>query len=325
MTLTSILRGVGGYLPGQPVTNNDLVARGIDTSDEWIRERTGIGARHLAGPNVLTSTMAIEASRAALAHAGMSATDIDLIILATTTPDLTMPATAVRVQAGLGCRPGIPAFDVQAVCSGFVYALTTADAYIKAGLARRVLVIGADTMSRVLDWSDRTTCVLFGDGAGAVVLEGVPTEQAAARGILGAQLHADGQYERHLRTDTGIGEGGKTGILAMAGKEVFKHAVNSLAEVADALLLKLNIKPDAVDWLVPHQANSRIIESTAKKLNLDMRKVILTIEKHGNTSAASIPLALAAGVKDGRIQPGHLCLLDAMGAGFTWGAVLLRV
>jgi 3-oxoacyl-[acyl-carrier-protein] synthase-3 len=324
MTLVSIIKGVGGYLPGRPVTNDDLVKRGIDTSDEWIRERTGILARHLAGPDVLTSHMAIAAGKAALAHAGLAATDIDLIILATTTPDLTMPATAVRVQAGLGCRPGIPAFDIQAVCSGFVYAITTADAYLKAAFARRVLVIGADKMSSLMNWSDRTTCVLFGDGAGAVILESVPETDAKGRGILGAELHADGQYEHHLKSNTGPGQGQKTGVLQMDGKEVFRHAVNSLASVVDELLLKLNIKSDLIDWLIPHQANTRIIQSTAKKLGMDMSKVILTIEKHGNTSAGSIPLALAEGVRDGRIKPGQLCLLDAMGAGFTWGAVLLR-
>ena len=325
MTFVSIIRGTGGYLPGQPVTNDDLVKRGVDTSDEWIRERTGIGARHLAPEGVMTSHLAIEASREALTRAGMAATDIDLIILATTTPDLTMPATAVRVQAALGCRPGIPAFDVQAVCSGFVYALATADAYLKAGLATRALVIGADTISRILDWSDRTTCVLFGDGGGAVILERVDEKTANGRGILSAALHADGRYEHSLHNDAGVGVGQKSGVLTMDGKEVYRHAVNNLASVVDEVLLKSNIKSDSVDWLIPHQANKRIIDHTAKKLNLNTNKVILTIEKHGNTSAASIPLALAEGVRNGQIKEGQLCLLDAMGGGFTWGAVLLRM
>jgi len=325
MTIRSIIRGVGGFVPGDPVTNHDLAARGIDTSDEWIRERTGIGARHIAPPGMLTSDMAITASQIALLRAGMSADEIDLIILATTTPDLTFPATAVKVQAALGCTPGIPAFDIQAVCSGFVYALATADAYLKAGMAHRALVIGAETMSRILDWTDRSTCVLFGDGAGAVVLESWPEAAAGGGGILSSHLHADGTHVDRLRTDSGVSTNQKTGFLKMDGKEVYRHAVNKFAEMVEVELQNQNIKSDALDWLIPHQANLRIIESTTKKLNLTMEKVILTIEKHGNTSAASIPLALFEGVTDGRIQPGHLCLLEAMGGGFTWGSVLLRL
>lgn len=324
-SIRSIIRGVGGFVPGDPVTNNDLVARGIDTSDEWIIERTGIKARHIAPDGVLTSDLATRAARIALDHADMEPEEIDLIVLATTTPDLTFPATAVRVQNYLGCTPGIPAFDIQAVCSGFVYALATADAHLKAGLADRALVIGAETMSRILDWSDRGTCVLFGDGAGAVVLEAWPEEAAGDRGILGSILHSDGTHVDRLKTDSGISTNQKSGFLLMDGKEVYRHAVNRLSEVVDEILQQQNIKPDALDFLIPHQANIRILEHTAKKLDMPMEKVILTIAQHGNTSAASIPLALAEGVTSGRIKPGHLCLLDAMGAGFTWGATLLRM
>ncbi len=325
MTIRSIIRSVGGSVPGKPVTNHDLVTRGIDTSDEWIRERTGIGARHIAPPEVLTSDLAIAAAQIALLRAGISADEIDLIILATTTPDLTFPATAVRVQAALGCLPGIPAFDIQAVCSGFVYALATADAYLKAGLAHRALVIGAETLTRLLNWEDRSTCVLFGDGAGAVVLEAWPEEAAGKRGIISAHLHADGTHIDRLKTDGGVSTNQKAGFLTMDGKEVYRHAVNKLAEVVEETLQNQNIKSDALDWLVPHQANARIIEHTAKKLGMPMEKVILTIEKHGNTSAASIPLALYEGVETGRIKSGHLCLLEAMGGGFTWGSVLVRM
>lgn len=324
-SIRSIIRGVGGFVPGDPVTNDDLVARGIDTSDEWIRERTGILARHFAPDGVLTSDLATRAARIALDHADIEPDAIDLIIVATTTPDLTFPSTAVRVQSYLGCTPGIPAFDIQAVCSGFVYALATADSYLKAGLAHRALVIGAETMSRILDWSDRSTCVLFGDGAGAVVLEAWPEEAAGNRGILSAHLHADGTHVDRLRTDMGISSGQKVGVLKMDGKEVYRHAVNRLAEVVDETLLHNNIKSDALNWLVPHQANIRILESTAKKLGMSMDQVVVTIAKHGNTSAASVPMALAEGVMDGRILPGHLCLLEAMGAGFTWGSVLVRM
>jgi len=325
MKMRSVIRGAGGYVPGAPVTNDDLVARGVDTSDEWIRERTGIGARHIAAPDMLTSDLAVRASEAALKNAGLAAADIDLIILATTTPDLTFPATAVKVQASLGCRAGIPAFDLQAVCSGFIYALATANAYLKTGLAQRALVIGAEVMSRIIDWADRSTCVLFGDGAGAVVLEAVPEAEAAGRGIISIHLCADGSHIGRLQTDGGVGINQKAGFLRMDGKEVFRHAVNKLAEIIDISLLKNNLKSIDLDWLVPHQANIRILESTAKKFGISMEQVIVTIHKHGNTSAASVPLALTEGLADGRIRPGQLCLLEAMGGGFTWGAVLVRI
>lgn len=323
--IRSLLRGAGGFVPGEPITNADLIVRGIDTSDEWIRERTGIAARHIAPPGMLTSDLAVRASHAALKYASMTAADIDLIILATTTPDLTFPATAVQVQAALGCPPGIPAFDIQAVCSGFVYALATADSYLKNGLARRALVIGAETMSRVVDWADRSTCVLFGDGAGAAILEAVPESQAGNHGIIGSILHADGNHIRKLQTDGGVSMNQSAGLLRMEGKEVYRHAVNKLADVVDEILLKYGIKNDDLAWLIPHQANIRIIESTAKKLGMSMQQVIVTIARHGNTSAASVPLALADGITSGRIKPGDLCLLEAMGGGFTWGATLLRI
>ena len=323
MTLSSVITGTGGYVPGKPISNNDLVARGVETSDEWIRERTGIVTRHIADDGILTSDLAIAAAKEALANAKVPATDIDLIILATTTPDLTFPASAVRVQRELGCRPGIIAFDIQAVCSGFIYALATADIYLKTGMARRALVIGAETMSRVLDWSDRATCVLFGDGAGAVVLEA--QENAVSQGIIGSLLHADGNHLDRLKTNGGTSQTKAAGTLLMDGKEVYRHAVNNLASVVDAILEKCQVRPEDINWLVPHQANLRIIESTAKKLGMPMDQVIVTINHHGNTSAASVPLALAEGVRSGRVKTGDLCLLEAMGAGFTWGAVLVRL
>lgn len=325
MNFKSIIRGAGGFVPGEPVSNTDLIARGVDTNDEWIRERTGIVTRHIAPDDMLTSDMAIKASEIALKNSGIAATDIDLIVLATTTPDNTFPATAMKVQAALGCTPGIAAFDVQAVCSGFIYALATADSYLKTGLAKRALVIGAETMSRVLDWSDRSTCVLFGDGAGAVVVEAVPESDSKGRGIISSHLHADGRYGPKLYTDGGVALNQRAGFLQMDGKEVYRHAVNNLAQVVDEAMLANNLGYSDLNWLVPHQANVRILESTAKKLGMPMDQVIVNIDRYGNTSAASVPLALADGVNSGRIKEGQLCLLEAMGAGFTWGAVLVRL
>jgi 3-oxoacyl-[acyl-carrier-protein] synthase-3 len=325
MSIKSIIRGVGGYVPGEPVSNNDLIARGVDSDDNWIRERTGIVTRHIAAPEILTSDLAINASQIALKNAEMSAADIDLIILATTTPDLTFPATAVKVQAALGCTPGIPAFDIQAVCSGFIYALTTADSYLRSGLAKRALVIGAETLTRIVDWSDRTTCVLFGDGAGAIVLEALPGADSNGRGVISCHLHADGRFADRLYTSGGISSNQKAGFMHMDGKEVYRHAVNNLAAVVDEVVLNNNFKYTDLDWLVPHQANIRILESTAKKLGMSMDQVIVNIDRYGNTSAASVPLALAEGVSSGRMKKGQLCLLEAMGGGFTWGAVLLRL
>lgn len=325
MSLRSIIRGVGGFVPGEPVSNNDLIARGVDTDDNWIRERTGIVTRHIAPDNMLTSDMAIRASEIALKNARITADQIDLIILATTTPDNTFPATAMKVQAALGCTPGIAAFDLQAVCSGFIYGVATADSYLRTGLARRALVIGAETMSRVIDWSDRSTCVLFGDGAGAVVIEAVPEAEAKGRGVISSHLHADGRYGPKLYTNGGVALNQRAGLLQMDGKEVYRHAVNNLAQVVDEAILSNNFKYEDLDWLVPHQANIRILESTAKKLGMPMDQVIVNIDRYGNTSAASVPLALADGVNSGRIKEGQLCLLEAMGAGFTWGAVLLRL
>ncbi|HCM83600.1 MAG TPA: beta-ketoacyl-ACP synthase III [Alphaproteobacteria bacterium] len=325
MKIKSIIRGAGGFVPGEPVSNTDLIARGVDTDDNWIRERTGIMTRHIAPPEMMTSDMAIAASEIALKNAGVAAADIDLIILATTTPDNTFPATAMKVQTALGCTPGIPAFDIQAVCSGFIYGLATANSYLQTGLAKRALIIGAETMSRVVDWTDRSTCVLFGDGAGAVVLEAAPEAEASGRGIISSHLHADGRYGPKLYTDGGVAMNQRAGLLQMDGREVYRHAVTNLAEVVDEAILQNNFKYSDLDWLVPHQANIRILESTAKKLDMPMDKVIVNIDRYGNTSAASVPLALAEGMNSGKIKEGELCLLEAMGAGFTWGAVLLRL
>ncbi len=320
--IRSIVTGCGAYLPAQVVSNDDLAQR-VDTSDAWIRQRTGIQQRHLAAEGELTSDLALAASRKALAQAGLDGSDIDAVILATTTPDRTFPATAVRVQQGIGMRGGF-AFDVQAVCSGFVFALATADNFIRLGQARRVLVIGAETFSRLLDWQDRTTCVLFGDGAGAVVLEGREIAEINGRGVLSTHLHSDGSQEDILYVDGGASSTQTTGFVRMNGREVFRQAVTRLSEVVAEALEASGYTPADLDWIVPHQANQRILDGTARKLNLPPDRVISTVSQHANTSAASIPLALNTALEDGRIKPGHLVLLEAMGGGLTWGAALLR-
>jgi 3-oxoacyl-[acyl-carrier-protein] synthase III len=321
----SRLMGCGHALPRQAVSNQALAARGVDTSDAWITQRTGIAQRYIAEADETTSGLAIQAAQQALQHAGIAADTVDLIIVATTTPERTFPATAVLVQAGLGISGGF-AFDVQAVCSGFVYALAVADNFIRLGQARCALVIGAETFSRLLDWTDRTTCVLFGDGAGAVVLQAANgVGDKTDRGILSTHLHSDGRHWDKLYTTGGAGSTASTGTVVMAGQEVFRHAVRCLAEVVDEALAANHVTADELDWLVPHQANKRIIDSTAKKLGLPDERVILTVAEHANTSAASIPLALSVAVADGRIKPGQLVLLDAMGAGITWGAALVRM
>ena len=311
--------GTGSYLPANRVTNDDL-AQKIDTSDEWITTRTGIKARHIAAENEKTSDLAAAAARLALADANVSPDKIDLIIVATATPDMQFPSTATIVQHKLGIS-GCPAFDVQAVCAGFMYALTTANAYIKSGMATKVLVIGADVFSRILDWNDRATCVLFGDGAGAVVLGASET-----RGIIGSQLHADGAYLDLLNVPAQMNAGRIDGepFVKMDGPGVFKFAVKQLAAVADEVIQQAGLTPNQIDWLVPHQANKRIIDATAKHLGLSIDKVILTVQEHANTSAASIPLALDAGIKDGRIVRGQNVLLEGIGGGFAWGAVLIQ-
>ncbi|MDQ7988138.1 MAG: beta-ketoacyl-ACP synthase III [Candidatus Dactylopiibacterium sp.] len=317
----SRIAGTGGYVPGKPVSNDDLVARGIDTSDAWVRERTGIGFRHLASPDDTTHGMAAEAARRALEAAGLQATDIDLVIVATTTPEMVFPSTACLVQHALGMPVGSAAFDMQAVCSGFIYALSTADKFIRSGSHRRALVIGAEKLSRILDWSDRTTCVLFGDGAGAVVLEA-----AEAPGVLATALHADGSQTGILSVSAQMAGGEIVGnpFIRMDGQAVFKYAVRVLAEVGSEVLTQAQLPLEALDWLVPHQANIRIMLATARKLGLPPERVVVTVEQHGNTSAASVPLALDAGVRDGRIQRGQTVLLEGVGGGFTWGAALLR-
>ena len=319
----TVIKGVGGYLPARVVTNADL-AKLVDTSDAWITERTGIKERRIAAEGELTSTMGAIAARAALDDAGLAPEDIDLIILATSTPDQTFPASAVAVQAELGITQGA-AFDVQAVCSGFIFALTTADNYLKSGMFKRALVIGAEAFSRILDWEDRSTCVLFGDGAGAVVVEaqklnGVMTD----RGILATCLRTDGRYRDKLYVDGGPSSTGTVGHLRMDGPEVFRHAVTKISEVIGTTLDQAGYKASDIDWFVPHQANKRILDGAAKKLGLDKNRIIITLDKHANTSAASIPLALNTAQADGRIKTGDLVLLEAMGGGFTWGAVLLR-
>ncbi|MFY8095818.1 MAG: beta-ketoacyl-ACP synthase III [Niveispirillum sp.] len=323
MAIRSVILGCGSYLPAKVMTNADL-AQIVDTSDEWITERTGIKARHIAADGELTSDLAYNAAIAALSHAGVTAAELDLIVLATATPDNTFPATAVKVQARLGMTRGA-AFDVQAVCSGFVYALSVADNFIKAGQAKTVLVIGAETFSRILDWNDRTTCVLFGDGAGAVVLratDGAGTSDD--QGILSTHLHSDGNHHDLLYVDGGPSSTQTVGHVRMRGQEVFKHAVVNLADVVKEALAANGLAADAIDWLVPHQANRRIIEGTGRKLKLPAERVVVTVDHHGNTSAASIPLALAEAVNDGRIKRGDLLLLEAMGGGFTWGGALVR-
>jgi 3-oxoacyl-[acyl-carrier-protein] synthase III len=296
----------------------------VDTSDDWIVERTGIRQRHIAAKEETTSVLATRAARAALASAGVDASEIDLIIVATATPDFTFPATATQVQAALGVTRGA-AFDLQAVCSGFVYALTTADKFLTSGTHQRALVIGAETFSRILDWTDRTTCVLFGDGAGAVVLEARRGDgELSDRGVLSTHIRADGRHLDKLYVDGGPSSTATTGHLRMEGKEVFRHAVNFLAETIEETFRVTGVTADAIDWFVPHQANRRIIDATARKLGIDSARVVVTVEDHGNTSAASIPLALATACADGRIKPGQLVLIEAMGGGFTWGSALIR-
>ncbi len=323
MILRSQIAGCGGYLPERVVTNGELAAR-LDTSDAWIRQRTGIGERRIAAAGELTSDLAVAAARRALERAGMSGSDLDLIVLATATPDETFPSTAVKVQAQLGMRRGA-AFDVQAVCSGFIFALAVADNALRLGQARTALVIGAETFSRILDWSDRTTCVLFGDGAGALVLNAVPGEDNPRhRGILSTHLHSDGRQHDILYVDGGPSSTGTAGFLRMEGREVFRQAVQHLSEVVAEALAANGLGPADIDWLVPHQANTRIIDAVGRKLGLPPGRTVLTIERHANTSAASIPLALDEAVADGRIRPGHLVLMEALGGGLTWGASVVR-
>ena len=318
MTLRSVIKGVGSALPMRRVDNEEL-AKQVDTSDQWIVERTGIRSRYVAGEGETTATLAADACRRALEHAGVAATDIDLIVLATATPDQTFPSSATKVQAMLGIDDCV-AFDVHAVCTGFLYALTVADSMLRSGNSRRALVIGAETFSRILDWEDRATCVLFGDGAGALVLEAEEGE----RGILATKLHADGRHNDLLFVDGGPSTTGTVGKLRMKGREVFRHAVVNLADVLNEVLAAAGLTSAEVDWIVPHQANARILDATARKLGVPADKVVVTVDRHANTSAASVPLALDTAVRDGRIKPGDLVVLEAMGGGFTWGAAVLR-
>lgn len=321
MIRRSVIVGTGSALPVRAVSNQELSER-VDTSDEWIVERTGIRSRHLAGEGETTSSLATDAARAALAAARLEPKDIGLIVLATCTPDQTFPASATIVQDRLGCHGGI-AFDVGAVCSGFLYAVTVADSMLRTGAANRALVIGAETMSRILDWEDRTTCVLFGDGAGAIVLEARDVAEDGP-GIIASRLHADGAHNELLYVDGGPSTTGTVGHIRMKGREVFRHAVVNLAEVLGEVLADTGFSPADIDWVVPHQANQRILDATAKKLGLPPEKVIVTVDRHANTSAASVPLALDTAISDGRIKPGDLVMLEAMGGGFTWGASLVR-
>ena len=323
-TLRSAVTGVGSYLPAEEVTNDDL-AKVVDTSDAWIFERTGIHSRRRAGPDQCTSDLALAAAQNAIAAAGRTPGDIDLIVVATTTPDLTFPATATIVQRKLGAPIGM-AFDVQAVCSGFVYALAVTDNFVVRGLAKCALVIGAETMTRLMDWTDRGTCVLFGDGAGAVVLEPRAGEGATTdRGILGYSLRADGTKQDLLYVDGGPSATGTVGKLRMQGNQVFRHAVVNISEAVTSAAAVAGVEMSQIDWFIPHQANQRILEGVARRLGIDGARVISTVGSHANTSAASIPLALAQGVADGRVKPGQLLLLEAMGGGLTWGAVVLRL
>ncbi|NHB76839.1 beta-ketoacyl-ACP synthase III [Rhodobacter calidifons] len=322
MTIRAAVRGVGHYLPERVVPNSEFEAI-VDTSDEWIRSRSGIERRHFAADGQTTSDLATRAAQAALADAGIDGSQIDAIIVATSTPDLTFPSVATMVQAALGITRGF-AFDIQAVCAGFVYALANANALIVSGQATRVLVIGAETFSRLMNWQDRTTCVLFGDGAGAVVLEAVEgTGTTADRGILATDLNSDGRYKDILYVDGGTSTG-TTGHLVMEGKEVFRHAIEKLAETARTALDRAGLTPEDVDWIVPHQANIRIIEGTAKRMQVPMERVVVTVQDHGNTSAASIPLALSVGKQRGQIKPGDLLVMEAIGGGLAWGSVVLR-
>lgn len=321
----SVIDGVGHYLPDNIVTNEDL-AQKIDTSDEWIRKRTGISQRHIADDDMAASDMAILAAKDALARSSLNAEDIDAVIVATTTPDRTFPSTAATVQSALGTSKTGFAFDVQAVCSGFLYAVSVANAMIVSGQVRNILVIGAEKMSSILDWDDRTTCVLFGDGAGAIVLSAVEGQKGdiTDRGVFSTHLHSDGDYRDLLYTDGGPSTTKHAGVIKMEGREVFRHAVQCLSDVAQETLAANGVDPEEIDYLVPHQANLRIIEGTAKKLEMDMDRVIVTVDLHGNTSAASVPLALSIATQDGRIKKGDLLLLEAMGGGLTWGAALVR-
>lgn len=318
MSVSSVIRSTGSYLPERILTNKDMEAM-VETTDEWIVQRTGIKQRHIAAEGEGTSVLAIKAAQNALAASGLNASDIDGVIVATTTPDQSFPSVAVKVQAALGMKPG-PAFDVQAVCSGFIYALSVADFMIRSGSMSRIMVVGAEKMSALLNWEDRTTCVLFGDGAGAVILEKSETEE----GILSTHLYADGRLNDLLYTDGGVSTTQSAGYIIMHGKEVFKNAVSLMAEIVQEVLDKNKITPDQIDWLVPHQANLRIITSTAEKLDMSMDRVVVTVDRHGNTSAASIPLALDNAVRSGKIQRGQLLLLEALGGGLTWGAALVR-
>ncbi|WOC15022.1 beta-ketoacyl-ACP synthase III [Pseudochrobactrum sp. MP213Fo] len=321
--IRSIVKGIGAAKPERAVKNAELEGV-VETSDEWIVQRTGIRQRYIANENETTVSLGTKAAQAALDNAGLTVDDIDLIILATSTPNHTFPASAVEIQNELGMKHGF-AFDMQAVCSGFVYAVSTADMYIKGGMAKRVLVIGSETFSRILDWKDRTTCVLFGDGAGAIILEaGEGNGLTSDRGVLTANLRSDGSHKQKLYVDGGPSTTQTTGHLRMEGREVFKHAVGMITDVIEASFATTGLTAEDIDWFVPHQANKRIIDASAKKLNIAEHKVVITVDQHGNTSAASVPLALEAAVSDGRIKKGDLVLLEAMGGGFTWGAVLLR-
>jgi 3-oxoacyl-[acyl-carrier-protein] synthase-3 len=325
MTRRSIIVGTGSALPPRRVTNAELAER-VETTHEWIVERTGIEARHIAADGETTATLATEAAKKALESAGVPAAKVGLIVLATATPDQTFPASATRVQSALGINDCI-AFDVAAVCTGFLYALSVADNMLKGGMAEYALVIGSETFSRILDWEDRTTCVLFGDGAGAILLQSVEAQHdidGQDRGILATKLHADGRYNDLLFVDGGASTTGTIGKLRMKGKEVFRHAVVNLADVLNETLAASGHSAEEVDWVVPHQANKRILDATAKKLGLDPARVVVTVDQHANTSAASVPLALDTAVKDGRIKPGNLIVLEAMGGGFTWGAAVVR-
>ena len=320
--IRSVVVGSGSALPARAVSNAEM-AEMVDTSDEWIVERTGIRNRHIAAEGETTATLAADAARKAIEAAGLAPADIGLIVLATATPDQTFPATATKVQDLLGCHGGI-AFDVAAVCSGFLYALATADSMLRTGMAKRALVIGSETFSRILDWEDRTTCVLFGDGAGAIVLEALEVDEDGP-GVIFSQLHADGAHNELLYVDGGVSTTGTVGKVRMKGREVFRHAVTNLASVLETVLKETGFTAEDIDWVVPHQANARILDATARKLGLPAEKVVVTVDQHANTSAASVPLAFDAAVRDGRIKPGDLVMLEAMGGGFTWGASLVRI
>ena len=321
--IRSVIRGVGAYLPKRVMTNDELSAR-LDTSDDWITARTGIRQRHIAADGELTSDLGLAAARQALVRSGIDPVDIDLIIVATATPDRTFPATAVKIQSQLRIRKGV-AFDLQAVCSGFVFALATADNFLRTGQFKRALVIGSETFSRILDWEDRTTCVLFGDGAGAIVLEAQPLSGTLDdRGLLATRIRSDGRYEELLYVDGGPSSTQTVGNLRMNGREVFRHAIQKISGVIDETLVTTGLGADEIDLFVPHQANRRILDGIAKKLGVSSDKIVVTLDKHGNTSAASIPLALNQALADGRLKEGHLVLMEAMGGGFTWGAALAR-